>query len=105
LSVTATAASTQPNTMILSVVIAFGQNRPLDSLVAYQGNARGSLRTDEPAFAVYSSTNCLWREYCARHHEAECETNQSKNKTVFGMLTIGISYRLFRRRQFCGLTT
>src|SRR6516164_1585667 len=51
----------------------------------------GVLRTDEPAFAaVHSSTNCLWRKYYTRHHEAKCETNQSKDEAVLGMLTIGI---------------
>ena len=51
----------------------------------------GVLRTDEPAFAaVHSSTNCLWRKYYTRHHEAKCETNQSKDEAVLGMLTAGI---------------
>jgi hypothetical protein len=36
----------------------------------------GVLRTDEPAFAVYSGTDWHWREYCARHHSPSLQNHQ-----------------------------
>jgi hypothetical protein len=48
------------------------------------------LRTNERIFAGDSTTNGHWREYCAGKHEGKRDTNQSKNKSVPAMITIGI---------------
>ena len=50
------------------------------------------LRTDERKFTARSKSV---GEHYAGKHEGKRESNQSKEKAVFGMHTFGISYWLF----------